>query len=541
MEDYGESLQEQDILREQNVKRTLLLNKPVKGADEDLLHMEIPRWELEGAMEAGANLIGVVSDFGGGKTSLIRSLEEESEEYKVCSICLWNYAGKGNADGGERISDLTHSFLYQLAKETVSAHTATYVNKMLSHNYGMISVDILFSTWSLIILFAGVVINVLPMFQGYFKEDSNCLLNIISGAASFLENNMEKLNYGVVAALVFVLGSGGIVFSSKDSEGKREAGRADVYVVFDYIVTKAIRKKRLLKKFLGRFWKKFREKKYLICIEDVDRLESKEDVLLFIKEIYKYSNMLTEKARERFVFIISASPEMYGNIGEKTDEEQPDTTAAGRNSRIYSKVFDYIIELKPIHQDDRRAVIQKLIKQMEQFWQGIMKDISGEEEEKFWDWIGSGGNLGIRDFKLRLNKALSIYKALSMSERQGKRVRADLCALTAYLEDYYAEEMYMLIHSDKKLDGFMDRMKELEDLKEHRMKQDILNMIKAAAGKVWEKRYLQHQDFLEVWYEILLRSPEMLSEYKTYLFRYAVVKVDETGEKYNESDGEKHR
>lgn len=529
MEDYGESLQEQDILREQNVKRTLLLNKPVKGADEDFLHMEIPRWELEGAMEAGANLIGVVSDFGGGKTSLIRSLEEEGEEYKVCSICLWNYAGKGNANEGERISDLTHSFLYQLAKETVSAHTATYVNKMLSHNYGMISVDILFSAWSLIILFAGVVINVLPMFQGYFKVDSNCLLNIISGAASFLGNNMEKLNYGVVAALVFVLGSGGIIFSSKDSEGKREAGRADAYVVFDYIVTKAIRK---------RFW----VKKYLICIEDMDRLEAKEDVLLFMKEIYKYSNMLTQKARERFVFIVSASPEMYRNIEKEVqkekDKEQPDTTAADRNNRIYSKVFDYIIELKPIHQDDRRAVIQKLIKQMGQFWQKIMKDVSGDEEEKFLDWIGSGRNLGIRDFKLRLNKALSIYKALSMSERQGKRVRADLCALTAYLEDYYAEEMYILIHSDKKLDEFMDSMNKFRNSLENPA---ILNMIKEAAGKVWEERYLQHQDFLEVWYEILLRSPEMLSEYKTYLFRYAVVKLDETGEKYDESDGEKHR
>lgn len=510
------------------LKTALHLGQPIDNIDKDLLHIDIQQKELEGAIDAGAHLIGVVADFGGGKTSLVNILKKSRgvffPKYKMCNICLWSFYGDNVKDDMEIITNMTHSFLYQLAKGMVSSRCARHVNRMLSKNYGMFELGINLRSkliLKIIVICIGYVAALfilagLPEIWKYLVEIKPDILVIKEFAVQLKEMSayiLEKKIYVLAGITAIVLGREGITFSTKDSLGQRKPCIVDAYEVFDYI----IEEKKIL---FGKIWG---FKKYIICIEDLDRVESTEDIYRFLREIYKYSSMLTEAEKKRIIFLVETSPKLYEDI------EAANSKKGQESRKIYAKIFDYILELPPIDQKQREKIVSRLIEELG--WKEVTGSGDNNSNVEAIKWLSKGKSLDMRSVKLRLNKALSIQKTLEEESAEFEK-----SALTAYLEDCYMIEMNALLCDQEKFNTFMSMVKEKKkergDEKEELEKELKSKMLeqfyckKAQSngsvrskrrGKV-ERKIDLSSFFVEEWVHILCES-SITDDYEKYFFR----------------------
>lgn len=494
-------------------KEALYPNIPVEKDEKDLFNMKLPMLEIEGAIEGGANMIGIISEYGEGKSSLIRYLgEKQKEKFKVCHICLWNFFDDTAKDDKDLISNMTHSFLYQMAKGVVGPELARTVNRRISRNYGLLFLEvnltklekILVGVLALGWLGEGIALPLLPWLVGTVLKKTVELEALVE----FWKLICEKINYFFLALLVWILGRRGITFSNKNSLGGRIPGTADAYEVFDYIVEAALKQEHKSKESY----------QYLICVEDLDRLESKKDARRFLKELYKYCNMLSEDEKKKFVFLVAASPQLY-EFDEKDKAED-----VYQLNELYSKIFEYTIEIRPIYEDDRQKVIKKLLGERE--IKNEINSVIGDVEEirkTAVEWIGKGKNPAIRDFKNRLNRALSIQKTC-------RNVNFAECAKVAYLEDEYGSELGRLVRDQKRFNRFMKRVETIRE--SERDKNNLKNGIRNAAmaegyriqnpskqiGRTVNTKDVISLDFWEDWEEALCEG-SLAVDYSKYIFR----------------------
>ena len=103
------------------------INMPISSDNEDKIGISQCASELKNVIKNGAQSIAVTSDFGGGKSSLIRYLESKYSGLttKFCYINLWSQM----RSHGSR--DLHKSFIYQLASQ-ISTKKGNYVSRRLS-------------------------------------------------------------------------------------------------------------------------------------------------------------------------------------------------------------------------------------------------------------------------------------------------------------------------------------------------------------------------------------------------------------------------
>lgn len=505
--------QEREISQDtiQKNMKTLWLDKPLEDKNKDFFNMEISYQELKGAIEAGAGVIGIISDFGGGKSSLVRYLENEidKKEYKVCNICLWSFYGSSNKDDMQNVSEMTHAFFYQMAKESVSPKFARRVNKMFNKNYGQLSIEtsfrfkmaltVLMALFFCIVAAAGILPHVLP---DLFGEEAS-----LHALTEIILKNLSGLAC-IMLILALAWGKERIIFSNKESQGQRSLGIVDTYEIFDNIISETQKKK-----------------KYIICIEDLDRGESRKDVICFLKEIYKYNSLLSPKARGRFTFLILISQVLYDDI---VDEGKQGENETRNNGRLHAKIFDYIMGIEPMRMDQREIIVKKLMHEP-----NISISLNGDEEKCAMKWICKGENIGIRDLKFRLNKAVSIEKALKALD---EKVEFDKCALIAYLEEQYISDLYYLLHDQERFFKFMDEVIQKKnaadetvlenEIRECMKKYDYCGALTArtrrnpyAYGRqTQEKAKTLTSVFVEEWVDILLTTT-ITEDYKKYFFR----------------------
>lgn len=512
----------------QDNRKAVYTNRPVDEEAWDFFRMDILSKEIKGAIDDEAGLIGIISDFGEGKSSLLRYLAKEEDDdkyqYQLCSICMWNFYGSEDKDNMETVSAMTHSFLYQLARGLVTPEFARHVNRMFSRNYGMISFDIyprkhfwhLLIAFAVVALLAGIVYAVPVSMWGK-------LSSVHDLAKLILENMVHLVSAAVV--LLLVRNRENIVFSGKGSQGNRTPGLVDSYEIFDYIISKAPRELDS------------HPVRYLICIEDLDRAESYKDVVRFLKEIYRYHNMLSPDERKNFIFIVMTSQRLY----ENTKGNASETFQGESLEQLYSKIFYYTIELRPIAKSQQRQLVLTLMEKLGSSADFII-DKDNDIRERAAELICKGDNLGIRDLKNRLDKALSIKKYLNAM--QIRTAEFDKCAAVAYLEDQYPMDMYYLAHEQEKFAGFMQAIKGLEtnDSK-------FIEKCKACAakhgyygiehkGKIIlererfekEKRVYPRQAFMDEWFGILSKS-NIAQDYEIYFFRQSdCVKNSDSGQ-----------
>ncbi|MFR6395719.1 MAG: hypothetical protein ACLUNT_01980 [Eubacterium ventriosum] len=104
---------------------------------------------------------------------------------------------------------------------------------------------------------------------------------------------------------------------------------------------------------------------------------------------------------------------IQSDIKAEDNDNEDKISKQSKRINMYSKVFDYVIELKPIHDDDYEIVLRDIINSEPDKKRQLNKLLERESENdtlpKEFKWIYKGDNLTIREIKDRLNKAISLY------------------------------------------------------------------------------------------------------------------------------------
>lgn len=417
---------------------TAYINMPIYSDEEDKIGIGQHALEIKDAISKGAQTIAITSDFGGGKSSLVKHLETlySNLTTKFCYINLWYDKDTQSS------TELHRSFIYQLGCQ-ISKSKGKYIGKRISKNYGLIKICLQnsFQAFLSYFMFIFIILGFLciPLYD-----------NITSKVLSFEWFVNNHVNCGIVFFVValligvFLLYTADIVFSSKQSACNREIDEHELMDIY--------------KSYICRFH--FRH--YIVIIEDLDRTEN-ENVLKFIKELRRYyvpttkkqykskrnretANFLDDKFglknRNRITFIVNVKSETALNreiLEAKLNNENQikgsdieDESTVQRTS-LYPKVFDYSLNLKQINIDNYDIIMKKLLEDNKELFKenNIPVFVDNQIIPEF-EWLKRGQNLDIRELKNRLNSAISTYINL-LYKFEANKVSLPKCIASAYI------------------------------------------------------------------------------------------------------------
>ncbi|HOM41984.1 MAG TPA: P-loop NTPase fold protein [Bacillota bacterium] len=384
-------------------------NQPSDEDSEDLIGMDAYVHLLKTAIASGNRMIGVLSDFGVGKSTLIkrlqRSYEDNCERVKVVNINLWSNLPKNKEDAAQ----LHKSYLFQFATQ-INKNLGIYVNRRINSGYGLIKISTV-KPFTICLLIISVIIFLLS------KLIDEKVLNLFSEYTNFPK-------YGIlIAVILFVMAIyfSEILFASPKFQESREANEQDFTELYDMIAEKATRRGR----------------KTVIVFDDIDRAKSPNMVYDFLAELHKIYLISTEKYKN-ISYIINIKPEKL--LGDEMSSSYS----------IYSKIFDYMISLQPVNKVDLRSLLEKYIQKNKSFYLAnniqVTDDNNNVDRIKGMLWLCYGENLDIRGMKKRLNYANQLLYSLNVRFPEANNISFEKCAIVAYLEDRYPDDFYDLEH-----------------------------------------------------------------------------------------------
>lgn len=425
------------------------LNQPINNVDSDAINIEAYVDQIDKAINLGAKSIAITSDFGAGKSSLVKTLEKRKNSlfYKFCYVNMWSHLTE-NCDNIE----LHKTFIYQLANQ-ISKKKGQYVSKRINENYGLFNIRANSATkqmWLMISMFFVII--------GFaFTEFYDKYTKVILSSDFFINHNTEiGIISFVFAALIimFLLFNTDVVFSSNKSDAKiRKIDENEIMDIYNSYILK----------------RSFCLKKYIVVIEDLDRTENYKAVMQFLKELRKY--YISEKSN--IVFIVNIKPEglikkdfqnsaKNPNVSNRNNEED-DAINTDKNNyeecEIFPKIFDYILDLKTINYLNYDKIILHLLEEKEKYLENLGLSIWKNKKKKElisdFEWIilSRDRNIGIREIKERLNYSISIYHSFK-SKFPKDQVSYKKCAVAAYLQSAYSYEYYAMI--DVGIDKILD-------------------------------------------------------------------------------------
>lgn len=400
---------------EDDKRNITYINMPISSIDEDKIGISQYAEELKSVINKGAQSIAVTSNFGGGKSSLIKFLESKysSLNTKFCYVNLWSHASD------DKSINLHKAFIYQLASQ-ISRRRGNYVSRRLSKNYGMLGITLpsLWSTISSFIMFL------------FFAIGFACttLYNEISEYISiaFLTTHHNKIGiasflFACFLALMLIY-KADIVFSSKNSDKSiDEHELMDIYKT--YIC-------------------KFHFRHFVVVIEDLDRSESK-DVVTFIKELRRY--YIPYKYKQSNCRLINWIKKAFRNFNRITFivniKSQTDLDITN-DENLYSKAFDYVLNLKDINIDNYDIVLAKLLEERKNEFLSAnvpVFDCNTNKAISEFEWLIRGSKVSLREIKTRLNLAISTYLNLCSKFAQ-EDISLEKCIAAAYIIREFEDE-----------------------------------------------------------------------------------------------------
>ena len=439
--------------KEKEIKPIIFQNKPITSEEKDLFDYSYQKQVLESAIENEARIIGIVGDYGTGKSSITKLLEK-SRKKKLDTIVNINLWGQFSEDFKDNNS-LIKSFLFQLAyaNKKRNSHFAQYINARFNKNNGKIGFSIATRKIFFLLFFAAIFILLFFTFNSITITvpsitEKDKFLN-----ASIWEQILAVLSYGRYILLVigfsFVTWAAGVAaptFTTWKSEGNYTPDNSDYYEIYLRII------KRLINApFPILIFRKIINKKFIIFVDDLDRTSNKQIVVEFLKEIYKYLHLLPDSLQKRLVFIISLKSE---SLLKLTNTE---LDAADRNN-IYSKIFDYTLSIKQIHNENYRDIVENLLLQERSsiisLYNKCNKTVTDEKQlikkvVSELKWIYSDENITIREIKERLNETFLLYQTLLHRNYENPSIQLQKCAAVVFLKRKYSEEYDALLTKEK--------------------------------------------------------------------------------------------
>ncbi|MDD4593202.1 MAG: hypothetical protein PHG06_22700, partial [Parabacteroides sp.] len=458
----------------------VFMNTPISDDKEDIIGINSAITAIKHAASIGAKRIGVIADYGTGKSSLTEILGRDKKQFnKTSTINMWDTLSKEALQinpSQDTISELTKSFLFQLASGIKDRNVAKHVNRRLSKNYGIISFSIssrIFWLWGILAAFAYVLFLILSNIEvdtisSLIKSISDSITqNTLLWLTNLVKHSAPFFLIAGVAFAVFGLGSTCIAFSHWKAQNVREPEVNDVFETYSYVYRKLL------------CYTKHR----LVIIEDLDRISSKDIVVGFLKEIYRLENLSQKTKKKCPIFIISARPEsqlinfadINDNLPSKVGEDD-----------VYSKLFDYTVKLKPIHYEDYGDIVLKIIGDKNSLRRLSLQNILEENDRikddtlpESFSWIIAGHNLTIRQLKDRLNSAVTLLITLKNKNYTNQPyINFSSCAAVAYLESQYPKNYSQLIKKEASFSVLIQKVPSIRNLtyvenKDLKMKKEV--------------------------------------------------------------------
>ena len=509
-----------------NNPHKVYLNRPIETEDEDRIGMSTYVERLEDAVNAGAKTIAVTSDFGTGKSSLISCYEQrcknnKDNKVKVIRVNMWgNYARVGADDNQNHIMpvELHKAFIYQVVSQIDSRkkdRNSNYISKRLSKDFGVLFIGGKKRCWvvvaivSLLTFFiASTVVKYQELVQELYKlsDSSFRIIQIILLIASA---------FGFAIAIA----NSEIIFSSRKSEGNR---------TFEENILIALFKQEVISP--GSKWNRL-----VIVVEDLDRINDKETVMHFLRELRKY--YLADDLKGKICFIVCIKPEAllrddqmtevtnseqtpaFEEKRKNTEESAPNNSEeSAQNNRCaenlfanvqeYKKLFDYSINLQKVNIDNYDSILDGLLKEQKDW----LCDLSLEPDKKTpgMEWMIRGKNsIDIREIKNRLNEALTLYESLrsrfpkDMEEKNGV-ITFEKCAVATYLRREFEKDFYHL--EDDAIDILVSQfgMRQVEQLDA------------GSEPQGWNSASAEFKKEIQA----LIRSKKIDENYRLYFYNY---------------------
>lgn len=437
----------------------------IEGATEnDLIGFNSYVNSLKNVIKSGSKFIGIISDFGTGKSSLIKMLEKDFEkEYKFITVNLWN------CENNEKDNINIHQiFLNQLINELKILPKSYYKNR-INKNYRIFDINFkeknIFYIIFLLVCYMMLFFNELELIDIFQFTYQKILIYFLVSILTIL-------------CLIFYKP---ILSFSKDDTSRKidENDTKDLYLLI-----------------LRKYFEEKKSKPLIISLEEIDRYDNHDDVIKYIKEFYKFYKITDYDV----VFLTSIKPssKMIAEPNNRKETKQIKNT--------YEKVFDYILNLNRINIQDYKEIILNIINE-----KNIKKpdgiDFPDEKNIEKWRYIYQGNGITIRDIKHRYNFALSLYESVRESGIQD--VDFYKCIFISYLEDDYNELYEFLIDNPKIFNEIIVHFssnKNLDDYKEKKIGDFIII-----------------EDELTILVEAL--SQKLISvDYTYYFFKYPINK-----------------
>ena len=130
-----------EILETKKVEPIVYINTPISNLKEDIVGFETQVATVENAINNGATMIGLIADYGTGKSSvtdiICSNLVKPEYKYPMpIKINMWDCL-KQDDENATSVTDLTKSFLFQFANGK-NSKLGSYINKRLSKNYEIV-------------------------------------------------------------------------------------------------------------------------------------------------------------------------------------------------------------------------------------------------------------------------------------------------------------------------------------------------------------------------------------------------------------------
>lgn len=493
----------------------VFMNSPIFDESSDVIGIDSSIQSIKKAIANDAKMIGVIADYGSGKSSLTETLIKNKKGFgKAIHINMWDSISRLETPVKEddAINSLTKSFVFQLAAG-VSEHCAKHVNRRLSKNYGILSFSISswrFWLWAVLaavsyVFYAGI--SLLEIEE--IKQAFILLKDILH------ENLISAISVGIKAAapLFMVLGiifcvvglrKTTVAFSQWQAQNPREPEINDLFESYLFIHNK------LLSFFNNR----------LIIIEDLDRIDDKDLIVGFLKEIYRFSSISLSKLRKGPVFVVSVMPESQLKTQIKKNNPNP---LCGNNNDIYSKLFDYTVSLKPIHFTDYAEIVLNIIgdeesknrKQLQSVLEPKDK-IIGEQLPKSFDWIITGHNLTIRQLKDRLNSAISLFITLkNKGYKNQSYISFSSCAAVTYLEHQYPDLFVELLKYEEDFSSLVRASYKFKRSSQNDIENEIDNHLSSEKIKN-NKNYAKFRKDLSK----MIKAREIFDDFRIYFYSF---------------------
>lgn len=404
-------------------KKIYYQDEPIKTFKNDKIGFQEEVRMLEEGLNGTSKVIGLIADYGSGKSSVINLLENKTKKlffipkfffslkYKFVRINLFDIEKEKDISSSENI-EVQKKMILQLASSKYKNGKFAYYTNRINQNSKSIRV-LLKSKFSwLLILFSFFLMVVSYL---YNKEITDWLPNV-----DFIMNNKEfiidALKWsGIVGILILliVLLKNNVVYSFYNKESnneKRSVNEYDLIEIFNELL--------------------YRRTTVLI-IEDLERDVELNDITKFINSIFSlYAN------NKKVKFIISLTPDKYKQLFPTNVDESNNIV----DKEL--KPFDMIVKMPYISITDYSLILKDLlISKKKEF-----KKIAGIDiVNNYGPWLKlaqSRSDINIRIIKHRLNDALHLYLTLkkrfpNKKNEPNKDINIKTCIAIAYLRDEF--------------------------------------------------------------------------------------------------------